>query len=212
MLDDADFTPNPRRALWVTESLREPLLTRLETGIVDLGTSSRSPITVYIDSPGGYTDVADMILTLLKWPDPSDKSRCRVITVALRRVSSAATHLLAGGGVAIAHRDCKLPYHGGGPHLPNLHEIPGVSRLTAEVAERFAIATKFNNERSSAAFARMCVPRAMAMITALRSGFEAHRVEVGNPNLTDLECFQAVLTSKLSPPAKRIIRRPRAMQ
>jgi ATP-dependent protease ClpP protease subunit len=203
VVDDA---PNPDRAIWVDESLREPLLTRLRPRIVDLVSSSRSPVTVYIrDCGGGFSNVAQTILTLLKWPDPSDKSRCHVTTVALGQVSSAATDLLCGGDTAIAHQDSKLLFHGSA-HTA----VPG--RLTAELAETLAVSTKFTDEGRAASFARTSTRRAMRIVSALRSDFADYRLQVGNPNLSDLECFQGALRSRLSPAGQRVIRRARAMQ
>lgn len=203
--DEADFRPNPARAIWINERLDVPLLRHLRPRIVDLVSSSCSPITIYINCEGGFSHVAETILTLLKWPDPSDKSRCRVITVALGRASSAATDLLCGGDFVIAHQDSKLLFHGCG-HAT----IPG--RLTAELAETLAVSTKFTDEGRAASFARMCTRRAMVIVSALRSGFEDYRVRAGNPSLSDLECFQGALRSRLSPAGQRVIRRARAMQ
>ena len=202
---EADFTPNPRRAIWVNETLREELLVRLRPRIVELVSSSRAPITVYIECGGGFGYVAEAVLTLLKWPDPSEKRSCRVITVAMGRASSAATALLCGGDFAIAHQDSELLFHGS-----SAATNPG--RVTAELAERLAVVTKFTNEGRAASFARFCTRRATRIISILRPEFEDCRARVGNPKLSDLECFQRVLSAMLSPAGRRVVRRARAMQ
>ncbi len=57
MTDAPDFTPNPDRAIWVEGRLDSSLLNRLKLQIVALVQQNRSPITVFIDSRGGYADV-----------------------------------------------------------------------------------------------------------------------------------------------------------
>lgn len=204
-IDATDFTPNRARSITIDGQLNEALLEHLRPRIVDLVSSGRSPITVYIDSRGGHGHVAQAILTLLRYPDPSNKTSCRVITVALEQASSAATDLLCGGDFALVHRDSRLLFHGSG-----FTEIPG--RLTAQLAERLAGATKFSDEGRASSFARTCVRRAISIISALRSGFEDYRRRAGNPRLSDLECFQGALASRLSSAGQRVVRRARAMQ
>jgi ATP-dependent protease ClpP protease subunit len=203
-LDDPDFTPNADRAIWVQGRLDDSLLTRLIPQIVTFVQQNRSPITVFIDSRGGNPYVALTILTLLKWPDPRDNSRCRVITVAQGRAASAAAQLLAGGDFAIAYPASKLHYHGSGGLTSE--------RLTADIAQRAAMATALQDEQLAASLARLCLRRLMFIASSLRPTFHDYRAKVGKPELTDLQCFQEVLPSKVSPMARRVLRVARGMR
>jgi ATP-dependent protease ClpP protease subunit len=78
-IPDADFTPNPDRAIWIRGELNKALEERLEPQIVDLTSRSREPITVFIDSYGGKPVVSQRILALLRSPGENGEPPCRVI-------------------------------------------------------------------------------------------------------------------------------------
>lgn len=60
-----DFRPNPDRAIYLTGTIDQLSVDRLTSSIIGLLTSGREPITLYIDSPGGNTFHAGMLLKLL---------------------------------------------------------------------------------------------------------------------------------------------------
>lgn len=196
-----DFTPNAARSIVIEGRLDKALLERLRPQIVDLVSASRAPITLFINSAGGDASIAHCLVSLLKFPDSSGNS-ARIITVGCGRVSSAGTSLLAAGDLAIVHPECQLLYHGSG-----YHQAPG--RLTAELTAELADSTTSSDEWRAASFARTCLRRGMFIISTLRSEFS--ELQQNQPHLTDLECFQRSLISRLSPAGKHVVRRARGM-
>lgn len=197
----ADLTPNSDRAIWVEGRIDKTLLEYLRPQIVALVSASHAPITVFINSPGGDTTVVHYLVSLLKFPD-SAGNHSRVITVAHGRVSSAATSLLAAGDLAIVDPECQLLYHGSGHN-----EAPG--RLTADITAELADATKSNDEWRAASFTRTCLKRGTFIISALCKEFAA--MKQTQLHLTDLECFQRSLISRLSRAGKQVVRRARGI-
>src|SRR5580700_1701084 len=97
MPSDADFTPNPDRAIRVEGQLNEALLERLRPEIIELTARSREPITVFINSRGGRCEVGRGILRLLRRTTEDDARVSRIITVAAPTAQSAAANLLSAG-------------------------------------------------------------------------------------------------------------------
>lgn len=190
----ADFTPNPARAIWVEGKLNDALLARLRPQILAL-TQSREPITVFINSRGGSNEAGLAIMGLLKRTD--DARASRIITVAAPKAQSAAANLLSAGDFAIASPQSDLLYHGG--RWP-MHE----RELTSEWA-RLAVTLPAWHEVRATALARSSVRRFLSIVSSQRALFAQHRAEKGEPNLTDVDCFQDVLRGKLSPAARKVL-------
>src|ERR1700733_15132651 len=87
-LPDAAYTPNPDRSLRVDDRLDEALLKRLRPDIIALVTSNREPITLFLDSPGGFRHVSEALLNILRWTTGKGQDPCRIITVAAPKAES----------------------------------------------------------------------------------------------------------------------------
>jgi ATP-dependent protease ClpP protease subunit len=194
---DADFTPNPNRAIWVEGRIEDALLERLRPEILELTARSREPVTVFINSSGGMPNVAIGILMALRRTTPDDARVSRIITVAAPKAWSAAANLLSAGDFAIAHPDSALLYHGGRVPLSG-------KQLTAEVA-REGRALHTDHEISASHLAVDSFQRLQFIFSALSPLFARHRAEAGNPTLADLDCFHALLRGRLSPAGQRVI-------
>lgn len=192
-----DFTPNPERAIWIEEKFTEALLERLRPQILEL-TQSPVPISVFLNSGGGSPDAAEEILRLLR-RTTQDGARARVITVVMTKASSMAANFLSAGDFAIAHPDCTLLYHGGRWPLEDLVSDGEAGRLYAHTLPVF-------HERNAAVLAQNSVRRFLSIVSACRAIFAEHRA-AGDPALTDLECFQAILRGKLSPAGQAVLDR-----
>jgi hypothetical protein len=105
---DADFTPNPDRAIWIDGEINKALENRLRPEILDLTSRSREPITAFIDSEGGSAAVSRRILDLLRSTNQGGASPCRILTVAASKARSAAADILSAGDFAIADPGSKL--------------------------------------------------------------------------------------------------------
>ena len=99
---DKDYRENFARSLFLTGKITQEAAYALSPRIKELRAASGDPITLYIDSPGGSSAVAEGIRFLIKAPD-QDGRRCRLITVAIGTAASAAADLLALGDYAIAN-------------------------------------------------------------------------------------------------------------
>jgi hypothetical protein len=197
--DDADFTPNPRRAVWIVGRLDETLLEQLRPQIAELHAQGPSPITVYIDSLGGSAAAGERILGLLRSSNQDGENPCRIITVAAPKAGSAAADLLSAGDFSIAYPHSTLIYHGTGWPLPE-------QRLTAEWT-RIGRALPTLDEVSAAKHAQNSVLRFLRIVSTYRGTFEQHRAEANDSSLTDLHCFERILRGKLSPAAQKVVER-----
>jgi len=194
---DADFEPNPDRAIWLEGQLNDALLERLRPEIERLVSYSRKPITVFINSRGGSSEVGEGILRLLRRTTQDDRRVSRIITVAAPKAASAAANLLSAGDFAIACPGSGLMYHGARWPLP-------VQELTGEWAKIAQTLPTFH-ELAAAALARNSVRRFLFILAALRPTFEQHRAEANDPTISDLRCFQAILCGKLSPAGQKVL-------
>jgi hypothetical protein len=197
MLADADFTPNPDRAIRVEGRFDETLLERLRPQIIELTDQSREPITVFINSRGGVSEVGRGILALLRRTTQDDARVSRIITVAAPTAQSAAANLLSAGDFAIALPDSSLLYHG------TRFQMPG-NELTGEWG-KVAQTLPLHNGIAATELAKSSVRRFLSIVSAERALFAEHRAERDDPTLTDPECFQAVLRWKLSPAARKVL-------
>lgn len=191
MLRSADFTPNRQRAIWVEGELNQKLLTRLEPQILALTSQSRAPITLFINSTGGTPAVGERILNLAQL--------CRIITVAAPKAHSAAADILSAGDHACAYPESTLLYHGS--------RIPMLEHVTGEWANLATEVLTAANERAAASLARQSARRFMFVVSAQRAAFSQHRVDANDSSLTDLKCFQAILRGKLSPSARKVLKK-----
>src|SRR5438046_10696686 len=77
---DKDYWENFERSLFLTGKITQEAAYALSPRIKELRAASGDPITLYIDSPGGSSAVAEGIRFLIKAPD-QDGRKCRLITV-----------------------------------------------------------------------------------------------------------------------------------
>src|SRR5258708_704941 len=196
---EADYTPNPERAIHVQGTLTEGLLDRLEPEIRALTAANREPITVFIDSPGGPAGVGERILGRLRYTT-HDARASRIITAAVSRAGSSAADLLSAGDYAIASPESALHYHGTRTPMPD-------GPVTGEWAMLLGEALTTSNERYAAQLARKSAQRFPFILAALRAEFEEYRAEAADANLSERTCFQSVLLRKLSPEAQKVLAR-----
>jgi ATP-dependent protease ClpP protease subunit len=196
MFRDADFTPNPDRAIWVEGQLNEALMDYLRPRILELTAQNREPITVFINSCGGNSEVGEGILRLLRRTTQDDPRVSRIITVAAPKAESAAANLLSAGDWAVACLESRLLYHGA--------RWPRELAFTSD-SVTMARTLPTLHEVAAAALARDSVRRFLSIASVHRPLFAQHRTDKGAPTLTDLECFQAILRGRLSPTAQQVL-------
>ena len=131
---DKDYRENFARSLFLTGKITQEAAYALNPRIKELRAASGDPITLYIDSPGGSSAVAEGIRFLIKAPD-QDGRRCRLITVVIGTAASAAADLLALGDYAIAEPQADILYHGSRQAFEQLLTFEGATSVAANLQE-----------------------------------------------------------------------------
>jgi ATP-dependent protease ClpP protease subunit len=193
---DPQFTPNPKRAVYLQGLIDQQLLYRLTPKIIELQSESTDPITVYIDSPGGIVAHMESLLQLLRI-SPHAADPCYFITVVTSQAASAAADFLAAGSYALAYRNSTILYHG--------VRIPGDRVLTVEETLQLAQRLKAGNDSYAMELARQAEFRALFRFIMLRDKFDEVRKERANASMTDLQCLLAIVAEELSPSAMDVL-------
>lgn len=179
-------------------SIDQSLIDRLTPRIISLQQASRDPITIYIDSRGGSTLAAELLLRLLAASSQDFAPSCRLITVVTGTAASAAADLLSSGDYAIGYPDSTVYYHGVRQSLQN--------PLTAEVASSLTEALRISNDKFAMTLARKSNGRFLFRYVWLRSQFEGYRASMPSTKaISDLDCFMGLLRGRLSESANRVL-------
>jgi ATP-dependent protease ClpP protease subunit len=197
IVPDPAFRPNANRAVYVQGVIDQQLVNRLTSRIIFLQSQSREPLTIFIDSPGGHVASMETILKLLKASNQDFAPACRLITVVTSRAASAAADLLSSGDYAIAYPDSTLLYHG-------IRMSQSERPLTAEVTSLLANMLRMSNDSYAMELARKIEFRFMFRFVSSKNNFDEIRTNNQQP-MSDLECFLAFITDKLSPSAKKVL-------
>jgi len=156
---DPKYRPNHSRSITISGIIDDELVARLLPEVVRLQSTSRDPITVYIDSPGGDTDCARLLLDALRASDQDRSAPCRLITVALGEASSAASDILMAGDYALAYPYSRILCHG------TRHVISRPTALTRDIAASFAKDMAGLDEEFAITLARNCINRFMFRVS-----------------------------------------------
>lgn len=156
---DPKYRPNHNRSVTISGVIDDALVARLLPEIVRLQSTSRDPITVYIDSPGGDTVYARLLLDALRASDQDRSDPCRLITVALGEASSAASDILMAGDYALAYPYSEILCHG------TRHIISRPTAFTKDVAASFAKDMAGLDEEFAITLARNCINRFMFRVS-----------------------------------------------
>ena len=131
---DKDYRENFARSLFLTGKITQETAHALSPRIKELRAAGGDPITLYIDSPGGSSAVAEGIRFLIKAPD-QDGRICRLITVVIGTAASAAADLLALGDYAIAEPQADILYHGSRQAFEQVLTFEGATSVAANLQE-----------------------------------------------------------------------------
>jgi ATP-dependent protease ClpP protease subunit len=198
-----DYRANPRRAIHVNGVIDRDLVSSITPQILTLQSDSREPITVYIDSPGGSVAHMEALLLLLRMSDQDSSGPCRIITAVINRAASAAADLLSSGDYAIAYPTSTILYHG------VRRPAESLPPLTAEISSLLGHMLRLSNDQYAMELARKIEDRFSFRFMMVRGEFGELRTELGKPDLSDLDCFVAYISRRLSPEAKKVWDRAR---
>ncbi|MCX6027676.1 MAG: ATP-dependent Clp protease proteolytic subunit, partial [Chloroflexi bacterium] len=98
------------RVLYVNSAIDDDFVRRVAPEILKLKQASAAPITVAIDSEGGYLSSLDSLHGLLTSPGQRGE-RWHILTVAMNRAQSAAATLLALGDYSFAYDHSRILFH-----------------------------------------------------------------------------------------------------
>ncbi|MGC9261551.1 MAG: ATP-dependent Clp protease proteolytic subunit [Phycisphaerae bacterium] len=191
------YRENPERAVYITGEINQDLVNRVTPAINVLRHGNTNPITVYIDSPGGSTVLADTIRHHLKAAN-ADGERCRIITVVISRASSAAADFFALGDYAIIYPNADLLYHG--------TRTAANMTLTTEAALGLSRSLYQLNEYYAVNLSRHAFSRFILRLTQFKDEFPKY---VDTSNLVHLT---VPLTQKLSPSNAKLVREAKKKQ
>jgi ATP-dependent protease ClpP protease subunit len=191
-----NYRHNPNRAIYVHGRIESDLVQKLTGDILSLQNESRSPITVYIDSPGGDLSAASALWRLLTASNQNNDKPCRIITVVTTRAASAAADLLSSGDYALAHPQSAILYHGSRMYF----ERP----LTMEFSSAVSRHLRAENDKYAMDLLRKIEDRFMLRLMFSSQHFENIRKKHPGAKMTDAECFLSLVNDKLSPEAKNV--------
>lgn len=169
------------------------MVSRLMPRILHLQNTSRAPITVYIDSPGGSLTSMEMILQLLRLANQDSSDACHIITAVTIRAASAAADLLSSGDYSTAFPTSTLLYHG---------TRQQTDLVTVETSSMLANLLRFTNDVYARELGRKIEDRFSFRFVLSRPSFDGIRTKHSNPGMTNLDCFLEFIGERLSPKAK----------
>jgi ATP-dependent protease ClpP protease subunit len=198
VVPDKNYRFDPNRAIYVNGALDQALLDRLTPSIMRLTSESREPISVFIDSPGGFPQVGDALLRLLRSRGQENLDPCRLITVVTSMAASAAADLLAAGDYSIALAGSRVYFHG------NRHTNP--KEITFEAASGLVQNLRTSNQRAAHELVERAEKRWFFRFVTMRSEFAQVREESANKELSDSICFVKVLHARMSQSGRAVLR------
>jgi len=196
MVPNEKFRPNTARAIYVHGTIDQQLVYRLAPRILYLQNQSRSPITVYIDSPGGSIAHMESLWKLLTVSNQDSAPACDIITVVTTRAASAAADLLSSGDYAISMPQSTILYHGS----RTFQDFP----LTVESTSMLAQYLRMTNENYAMELVRKIESRFMFRFMVSKDRFAEIRKQNRRKPMTDTECFFAVISDSLSQRARKL--------
>lgn len=196
---DPNFTPNPKRAIYIQGTIDQELIHRVTPQILALQDESREPITAYIDSRGGAIEYKNSLFRLLTTSNQNCDGPCPLITVALSLAASAAADLLSAGWYALAYPDSLVMYHGVRTATPGPQ--------TAEQTYRLAQDLREGNESYAMQLARDTEERFFFRFMSLYELLPAASSNTVTGGNSDLDAFLTLLAKRTSEPANRILKK-----
>jgi ATP-dependent protease ClpP protease subunit len=190
-MGDLEYRADPDRAIHIVGEVNSDLIDSLVPRIVKFQAENSRPITVFIDSYGGFVGEAERLMRLLASPSQAGTT-CAMLTFAAGRAQSAAAILLAHGNYAIASRTAQIHFHG-------LRQQTR-AHLTTELAAEISSALQNENDASALKLANACIGRFVWLFGTIRSSL---KVEVDSPVWVDE--FAKTLQAKLSQQNQQIV-------
>jgi ATP-dependent protease ClpP protease subunit len=195
-----DFRPNPDRALYLSGTIGQATIDKLTSQVITLRAKSSSPITLYVDSPGGDPSFGDRLLRLIRMPDQDNFTPCRVVAVVTGVAASAAADVMLAADYAIAYPSTILLLHG-------VRVAPSSNdRLTKERAQALASNLEAENEKYAIRLARNCIDRFILRYALKFPHLADYRREYKlSSTLTDIEVFAESIKEHVAKDVREVV-------
>ena len=191
---DFNFRPNPGRAVYIIGDFNDTLLSRAVPEINRLRFENAEPITVFINSLGGFTRSLDVLIGCL-WDGDLEAHDCRIITVATGDSASSAATLLALGDYTIAYPRSEIHFHG---------VRIGEREVTTESASECALVLAEKNLQIAFKLADTMIRKVGHRFSLACEEFSKIR-EAEGETLTELDCFVRLISNRVGERAAEIV-------
>lgn len=190
------FRADPTRAVYVHGLIDEELVHRLTPQILNLQHSSRSPITVYIDSRGGSVASYRSLWSILTASDQNLAEPCHILTVVTSRAASAAADLLVSGNYAIAYPESSILYHG-------VTTVPRQPLTTEDISSEASDLRQMSEDFATDLMNRLEL-RLMFRFLDAKAGLDRRRKGAIGNSLSAAEHFEQTVYDRLSQRARAL--------
>jgi len=198
-----DLTPNADRAFFLQGRIDQALVDRLTPVIMKLHSESSGPITVYVDSLGGFISSGRKLFDLVKAPR-LDGGKCSLIAVVTGTAASAAADFSALADYAILYPHSVMLYHG--------TRQESQQALTVADAQSLAESLRQTNETYALPLAQKSVERLILRLLSFPDRFHAFIQSPGSDFGALIHELRNELSSGASRLAESAIGRQRALQ
>ncbi len=168
-----NMTIDWNRAVHIDRAIEPGLVNELIPRILLLRQESNKPITVGINSPGGYVSLLSDIQSLVRGPNQTGAG-CELITVVTSQAHSAAAMLLAMGDYAVALPHTDILFHD--VRYGAVHDVTPSSAMVA------AKDLEVQNDAASLKIAMNMFPRWMWMYIEVH--YASEKLKADHPTWT----------------------------
>lgn len=189
-----DFVPDSDRSIFLQGRIDQSLVDRLTPEIIRLHRENPKPITVFVDSPGGFISSGRRLFDLIKAPSHSGE-KADLIVVVTGTAASAAADFTALSDYAYVYPHSLILYHG--------TRQDSQQSLTVADAQSLAESLRQTNETYALPLARKAVERFILRLSMFPVEFQQYLAnqEAG------LDALISALGSKLGYNARHLVSR-----
>lgn len=198
-----EFVPDSNRAMFLQGRIDQALVDRLTPEIVRLHTNNPQPITVFVDSPGGFISSGRRLFDLVKAPNLNgDKGD--LIVVVTGTAASAAADFMALADYAYLYPHSLVLYHG--------TRQDSQQSMTVADAQTLAESLRQTNETYALPLARKAVERFILRLNSFPKEFQEflHNQQAGLDAL--IKAVSVQLGSNARHMVQRALERQHALQ
>lgn len=189
-----DFAPDTDRSIFLQGRIDQALVDRVTPDVVRLHSANPRPITVFIDSLGGFISSGGKLFDLIKAPN-FNGDRADLIVIVTGTAASAAADFAALADYAYVFPHSVVLYHG--------TRQDSQQALTVSDAQSLAESLRQTNESYALPLAKRAVERFILRLNSFPAEFH----DFLSDQQKGLDKLMAALSSRLGYPAQRLVTR-----